>query len=315
MKIKHLFQSAVASVATAGWIKPSHWNEDHVVETTADGIVLGRKVGAGAGEIEELPVKVSAVSMMLDALTGIIRLPRGTSVTRPTGADVLPGDMRYNTATARIEVWDGALWQNLALGSLSFMGALEFSFVKDEPDGWMMFAGSFGRLGSATTHPRDDCRNLYNLIWTYGDTSPFKMTDANPRGLSTNVDWTAGRGITFPDWRGHTFALNERMMGLAATGKITGGAAGGFAEESILWDTAGNKIHTLIDSELPKHTHPLPDPLKFAIRQNIGGTGGGTAMWYDPTLNPVLEAAEAAAGDAPHNNVQPTVLLNCFVKL
>lgn len=315
MKIKHFFSSPKSSVATAGLVKPEHWNADHVVETVLEGVVLGRKIGDSAGPVEELPIKVSTVSAMFDALTGLFRFPRGNTAQRPT-SDVEAGDIRFNTELNRLEAWNGAFWDRIALGDISFLGALEFSFVQTEPDGWMFFSGSFGRTGSATTHPRDDSLNLYNLLWGYGDASPFLMTDTAPRGASAETDWDAGRGITFPDWRGRVFAMSEGMLPAPLNQVISSGATGGFAVGAGLWSTGGAKSHVLTVPELPEHQHGLPDPLRIASRGNLGGAGSGSPINFDTGIIPDnYLKTEVAGEDAAHNTVQPTVQLNCFVKL
>lgn len=56
VSFKHLFTSAKADGGDTTLVKPSDWNAEHEVTTSADGVILGRPAGAGAGAIEELPM-------------------------------------------------------------------------------------------------------------------------------------------------------------------------------------------------------------------------------------------------------------------
>lgn len=53
--IKHHFVSGKADGTDATLVKPTAWNSDHDMTTDADGVVLGRLAGAGAGPVQELP--------------------------------------------------------------------------------------------------------------------------------------------------------------------------------------------------------------------------------------------------------------------
>ena len=53
--IKHSFVSGKADGTDATLVKPTNWNADHTMTTDADGVVLGRLAGAGAGTVQELP--------------------------------------------------------------------------------------------------------------------------------------------------------------------------------------------------------------------------------------------------------------------
>ena len=55
MHTKHHFVSSKADGTDATLVKPTAWNADHDMTTDADGVVLGRSAGAGAGPVQELP--------------------------------------------------------------------------------------------------------------------------------------------------------------------------------------------------------------------------------------------------------------------
>jgi len=53
---KHKFVSAKADGGDSTLVKPSDWNDEHDITTTADGVVLGVPPGAGPGAVQELPM-------------------------------------------------------------------------------------------------------------------------------------------------------------------------------------------------------------------------------------------------------------------
>jgi len=56
MHLKHRFVSAKADGTDVTLVKPSNWNDEHDLATDADGVVLGRAVGATPGPVQELPI-------------------------------------------------------------------------------------------------------------------------------------------------------------------------------------------------------------------------------------------------------------------
>jgi microcystin-dependent protein len=53
--LKHLFNSPQADGVDPTLVKPSDWNAQHAVESSTDGVLIGRPIGAGPGDMEELP--------------------------------------------------------------------------------------------------------------------------------------------------------------------------------------------------------------------------------------------------------------------
>ncbi|MEA2490081.1 MAG: hypothetical protein QOH21_1873 [Acidobacteriota bacterium] len=76
-----------------------------------------------------------------------------------------------------------------------------------------------------------------------------------------------------------------------------------------LGETGGSETVTLLESEIPAHSHAYSASARAADNLNPGAAlfGAGTAM-YAPVAGLVSMAPEAlapAGGDQPHNNMQP----------
>ncbi|MBK9940975.1 MAG: phage tail protein [Kouleothrix sp.] len=89
-----------------------------------------------------------------------------------------------------------------------------------------------------------------------------------------------------------------------------------------LGETGGSETVTLLQSEIPVHSHALmasnADSNSQAPDQNLlAGGVGGIAMYAAPgalvQLNPNVLAP--AGGDQPHNNMQPYLTLNFCIAL
>jgi len=67
MHTKHSFVSGKADGTDVTLVKPSDWNAEHNVITDADGVVLGRAAGAGAGPVQEV-----AMTSLFSVMTGMV---------------------------------------------------------------------------------------------------------------------------------------------------------------------------------------------------------------------------------------------------
>lgn len=54
--LKHLFNSPKADGSDPTLVKPSDWNAEHKLTASTDGVVIGRAVGAGPGDMQELSI-------------------------------------------------------------------------------------------------------------------------------------------------------------------------------------------------------------------------------------------------------------------
>lgn len=113
--IKHAFASAKADGGDPTVVRPSNWNDGHVI-TMAAGKVMGRDT-SGAGNAQELALAFSAAGDPdFDAATGHLGVPTGTTGQRIGGART--GVLRYNTTLSVFEGFFAAAWGSL-LAALS----------------------------------------------------------------------------------------------------------------------------------------------------------------------------------------------------
>lgn len=115
----------------------------------------------------------------------------------------------------------------------------------------------------------------------------------------------AGDGSTsfnLPDLRGRVAAGKDDMGGVAA-GRLTAGSAAGL-DGSTLGAAGGNQQHQLTIAEMPAHAHGTAGGSLWAV-------GAGT-QWS--TVPSETAQSTSRGGDQPHNNVQPTLILNYIIK-
>jgi len=122
--------------------------------------------------------------------------------------------------------------------------------------------------------------------------------------------WGVGNGSTtfnLPDLRGRVTAGVDNMGGDAAN-RLNQDTPDGCL--GILGQAGGQQSHVLTTTELAAHTH--------ALQANVttwSGTGGsvaiqGTTDSADGALN---TTTDSVGGDATHNNVQPTAVMNKII--
>lgn len=99
VSLKHTFTSPKSDGTDSTLVQPSNWNAEHTL-TAAAGKVLGRASGT-AGVIQELP-------LAFDATLQSMIPPTGTTAERP--ATPAAGMMRYNTTTAKVELYSNSAW-------------------------------------------------------------------------------------------------------------------------------------------------------------------------------------------------------------
>jgi microcystin-dependent protein len=91
-----------------------------------------------------------------------------------------------------------------------------------------------------------------------------------------------------------------------------------------LGETGGSDTVTLLESEIPSHSHPWTasnaDSTDQSPNQNLLASGlGGVTMYATAASNPTVPMADntlaPAGGDLPHNNLMPYLTLNFCISL
>lgn len=108
-----------------------------------------------------------------------------------------------------------------------------------------------------------------------------------------------------PDCRGRVLAGKDDMGGAAAN-RLTG--VSGSVAGSTLGAAGGAETHTLTIAEMPAHNHDIQTNTSAGSGVKVSAAGGGT----DQTDT---DAIANKGGGAAHNNVQPTLILNCIIKI
>jgi microcystin-dependent protein len=158
-------------------------------------------------------------------------------------------------------------------------GAVAFTAADSAPTGWLL---AYGQEISRSTYAA-----LFAAIGTtYG----------------------AGNGSTtfrVPDLRGRVVAGQDDMGGVSAN-RLTGLSGG--VDGDTLGATGGAEAHQLTTPQLPAHSHAGPNGLA-----NNAPSGGGTRPVASNTSG--ASTTGSAGGNEPHNNVQPTIILNGIIKI
>jgi microcystin-dependent protein len=90
-----------------------------------------------------------------------------------------------------------------------------------------------------------------------------------------------------------------------------------------LGETGGSDTVSLLESEIPSHSHALMAQNNPATSQtpapSVGLARSVTVLAYNPTTSPVVVMADQtvapAGGDQPHNNLMPYLTLNFCIAL
>lgn len=107
-----------------------------------------------------------------------------------------------------------------------------------------------------------------------------------------------------PDLRGRVSAGKDDMGGTSAD-RLTDQSGG--VDGDTLGDTGGSETHTLTEAELAVHDHLL-------WRTTNNTIGGSNSLVNANMTGNQDTMTDEAGGDQPHNNVQPTIILNKIIK-
>lgn len=160
------------------------------------------------------------------------------------------------------------------------------------PSGWILSdGGTIGKSGSgASNRANDDTQTLFTLLWNA--VSDTYCPVSGGRGASASADFSAGKTLTIPNAKGRT------TVGLNAASAF-----------SYLGLTIGSETHSLIEAELPSHTHTYNETTASG-----GATAGSDENFLKSGLASSVSTGSTGSGTA-HNNIQPSITCNKIIKL
>ena len=278
--VKHAFVSPKIDGPDPTIVRPSNWNEDHVLSGTGwftAGMVidyLGHSIPAGFLEAYGQSVSVSAYPLLYNALV------KGGTVTFTAGT---PGVVNWA---------NHGLTYNTKIRFFNSGGALPAAITAGV-DYWIAQAGltpnSFritNGLGGA------------EVAFATGGTGTHTAVNAQ---FGVSSDFTT---FTVPDLRGYVLAGLDSMGG-TASGRLSSSQSGSVSGQ-VLGAVGGSQGHVLIAGEVGGHTHPLdpPNPTVdfsgFVVTSN--STGSNHTHSIDP---PVTATTMGGAGSAHTHTVDP----------
>jgi len=146
--------------------------------------------------------------------------------------------------------------------------------------------------------------------WCDGQLLPLSQNTALFSLLGTTYGGNGQSNFALPDLQGRAPMHPEQGPGLSL---------------HDLGETGGSETVSLLESEIPAHTHTMQASISAASNLNapIGNLTarpfGGGQMYKAPagaTLAPLSDSAAApAGGDAPHNNLMPYLTLSFCIAL
>jgi hypothetical protein len=209
-----------------------------------------------------------------------------------TAADT-PARLAIGTARQILQVNAGATAPEWAINPWS-TGDVKLTLKTAADSGWvLMDDGTIGNAASGgTTRANADTEDLFTLLWT--NTADAQCPVSTGRGGSAAADFAADKTITLPLALGRALAAYGTGSGLTAR---------------VLAETLGEETHTLIEAEMPAHTH---------VDNVAAGSGGPVAAAASTSAGAGGQnglVTDSTGGDDPHENMQPTLFLNVMIKL
>jgi microcystin-dependent protein len=112
--------------------------------------------------------------------------------------------------------------------------------------------------------------------------------------------------FTLPDARGRVTAGRDNMGGGAGANRLTGQAGG--VNGDVLGAAGGAERHQISVGEMPQHNH------SYLVRNGLTNIQQGGGSFQNNVWSVDQNASTGTAGSSlPHNNVQPTLVMNKII--
>jgi len=111
-------------------------------------------------------------------------------------------------------------------------------------------------------------------------------------------------------WGGNTGTFN--LPDLRGRAPIGAGQGSGLTTRTLGDTTIGEEMHKLTVNEMPSHTHAAPAGQSF----DVSGDQNNRGIPFAPNaqFNSSFNATAPTGGDAPHNIMQPSTVVNFIIK-
>lgn len=192
----------------------------------------------------------------------------------------------FNLINQWIEYFDGEFTNDIQTGDV------KASYRKPSDAGmdgfWViMDDGSISKGGAGgTTRANDDTIELYKILWD--NVSDTYCPVSTGRGASAQADFDAGKTLTLA----------------ASVGRALSNV-GGSPTAYVIGQPTGAQTHQLTIAELAAHTHDVQ------YKTTVGQWVSGGNVWDGETTT----SSGSTGGDTAHNNMQPSMFLNFYIKL
>lgn len=120
-----------------------------------------------------------------------------------------------------------------------------------------------------------------------------------------------GTHFNLPDLRGRVVAGQDDMGGSSANRLTNPASTTGGIDGDVLGGTGGVETHQLTIAQLAAHNHP---PGGAGANFVQGSSGANAAIPLTGASYTTVTTTGNTGGDAAHNNVQPTLILNKIIK-
>ena len=234
-------------------------------------------------------------------------------------ADVTP--ISTFAATIVDDTSASAVRTTLGLGSIataSTITASEFAITGNGTAGQSVISDGDGTFSYSTIFPF-----VSGMVIPYaGSSAPTGFLLCAGQAVSRTtysdlfsvISTTYGTGdgsstFNLPDLQGRVVAGKDDMSG-ASQNRLTNPTANtvGGIDGDTLGATGGSETHTLLEGQLAAHTHNV-------LHQTTDTSPGGGGTDADIVRSGSSTRATSSTGsDTPHNNVQPTIILNYIIK-
>ncbi|XDD52557.1 phage tail protein (plasmid) [Leptospira sp. WS92.C1] len=260
---------------------------------------------------------INSLSAKADLVSGKVPLSQLPALVATDWNDILNKPTEFNPASHNhdtryyTQAQVDALIASIPSGSSGFdVGDIKESARSSPLIGWLLLNGqTIGNVGSGASNTGTNFQNLYILLWSDWPNAAIPIQDssgvATSRGASALADWNLGKRLPLPNISGSS------PMGAGNGPTLTARSLG---------DRIGEENHLLSISEIPAHNHGGGVHNHPVSTSNFSLTGGGisTKVGFSSVTKTNTDASAAIitteGGGLGHNNIQPSLVLNFFIK-